>query len=59
MKANITYIKSIFDEEPKTITVYGKSREAIYGICDSLGSSFVLTNVYISDDKSSEETKKD
>lgn len=58
MKANITYIKSIFDEEPKTITVYGKTREALFGVCDTLGTGFVLTNVYITDDKP-EETKKD
>lgn len=51
MKANITYLKSIFDDEPKTITVYGKSRDAIYGVCDTLGTGFVLTNVYITDDK--------
>lgn len=58
MKANITYLKSIFDEEPKTIIVYGKSREAILGVCDTLGTGFVLTNVFITDDKP-EETKKD
>lgn len=58
MKANITYLNSLFDEEPKTITVYGKTREALLGVCYGLGTDFVLTNVYITDDKS-EETKKD
>ena len=54
MKANITYLKSIFDDEPKTITIYGKTREAIYGVCDTLGTGFVLTNVYITEDKPEE-----
>lgn len=58
MKVNITYIKSIFDDDPKTITVYGKSRDAILGVCDTLGTGFVLTNVYFTDDKP-EEIKKD
>lgn len=56
MKANITYINSLFDEEPKTITIYGKTREALLGVCCALGSDYVLTNVYITEDKSEDKT---
>lgn len=56
MKANITYLNSLFDEEPKTITVYGKTREALLGLSYALGTDFVLTNFYITEDKTEDKT---